>query len=873
MHSPPRVSLDEVRSLKHRLRRSYQRLFTHPVIVESPVIENMPPPILPNGMLKSLFNDVVHREFNIDPNPSGSHLLCRSYLERNRRVAPQPSLSSPFLLTNLSSGFNPEILSDKTVFDKVAPSPLQPLTPTISAIAVHEILERRRLERAERAAASRLSASKLKTQANNDKTDEPVSEQLSPTNNADDLESVRQTRAAARRGNRKACCFCPPHEAESTGSDKKSELLGPFANLKSVTGSSLYVHFECACWAPQVFTDPATSQLRRVYEEYCRGRLLKCAHCGARGATVGCYVQRCKKVFHFRCLGPGGARRVDRFFVAFCGCHGHLADESSYKTLMEAATIADVAAAQRKDDVTNGLDAPHSRFTKLRRSETEVIFSSVWGVTSTSSAFDSTSVVFSHRRRVVLRRHDTFSPYDCLRAVRLSALDVASGRLAYMSVVGQNGLPVEMSSVEARAALASRDNTGIFLLRNLRCAPRWTKQQLRLVKSSSHWGKNSQTGEQKPNPFSGPVLQPRSDLDPSFFQGRYDGDGEPLLIVNPPSDASKLLGDASEPPGDTFNPSSDGLELPDGSIKAPDDNLSKANVKRRGRPRKGRQSPNFSTEENTKEVDDKQDSELTQHEKSLPLPAFKKPRKIGGNREAEIPPDELVTSIQDHIDGNINTPTDSTRKSSLPSQRDIDALREEHPVAGLKGKVKSAWETFLNSELPKERILRPDDSMEDSMRNMARLWSLMPSRQRKEYEERARRAASLQAEENETLIGGDASGLDAFFEQSRRRGRQTMNEIRPQRVGLFASGNIVPTPVKSVAHSGKRQSSVSLPSNDRYSSRRTRRNHGRGEPVDLDAMFPELDLDDEPIEDHPVSKFRNSIRSPPVRKRRRREEE
>ena len=61
---------------------------------------------------------------------------------------------------------------------------------------------------------------------------------------------------------------------------------------------------------------------------------------------------------------------------------------------MEAATIADVSEAHRNRDSTFGMDTPHSIFTKLRRSDTEVIFSVKGRVTSIPTAFHADLVLF-----------------------------------------------------------------------------------------------------------------------------------------------------------------------------------------------------------------------------------------------------------------------------------------------------------------------------------------------------------------------------------------------------------------------------------------------------------------------------------------------
>jgi hypothetical protein len=45
-----------------------------------------------------------------------------------------------------------------------------------------------------------------------------------------------------------------------------------------------------------------------------RGRSLKCAACGERGATVGCGEKRCSKSFHLRCAAAHGLLQGETTF-------------------------------------------------------------------------------------------------------------------------------------------------------------------------------------------------------------------------------------------------------------------------------------------------------------------------------------------------------------------------------------------------------------------------------------------------------------------------------------------------------------------------------------------------------------------------------
>lgn len=750
-----------------RFRRSRHRLHTHPAIANAP----LPPsnhshdqrysasddaPLL----LHELYNNLVQRELGTNPD---DHSTIEKKLSDMQEVAPRPSLSDPLFIQHISS--SSKLLSDKRLLSRVSPNPLDPPHVPSSASAVHRFLseQKKRREAAQReeksstlqenpcssssptplvtrkrprppettayqleeqshakedalpaARKTRSSAKSSSPQKISDGVDPSrVPAEASPSTRENDVKTLKSspganemdylslnkltekegidtlanpislsprrtrssmTKAGRSSSRRSECCFCP--DPTTFGEELSSELIGPFLNPKATNSTGLFVHFECACWAPQVYADPANGQLRRVYDEYCRGRQLRCSHCQSRGATIGCYVNRCKRVFHYRCLGPAGAFRVDRFFVAFCERHAHLGSKKSYQILMEAATIADVAAAHRKDDSTFGLDAPHSRFTMLRRRETEIIFSRKWGTCSHTGALEHGKVLFSRRRRLVLNKNERFRVGDGLQVLRCSAISIASGRLAHMAVIGTDKVGESMSDVEARAAIASRDSTGLFLLRNLRKAPEWGKEEITITRRK--------TGH----------------IEPKHSTGKPGG-----------KFAKGASGKADEEEFRVSTESTPGVNGADDSgtfLQANGEGESKI---------------------------------INSSLKSIRLPSFKR----------------VATSVTPSCAPS-NTPLHTGLQSSQPSLPFPNTGTSARGAAaefkgrdtreGLNGKVKSAWEVFLDEQLPKERILRPDDSLGDAMRNMARLWTSMTVEQRERYEKKANASANLSTNGN-----------------------------------------------------------------------------------------------------------------------------
>jgi hypothetical protein len=66
-------------------------------------------------------------------------------------------------------------------------------------------------------------------------------------------------------------------------------------------------------------TDRGT--LRNVLAAIKRGRLMKCAHCGRRGATLGCRVASCSCSFHVACAKEAGCTYYCEQFLIACPSH------------------------------------------------------------------------------------------------------------------------------------------------------------------------------------------------------------------------------------------------------------------------------------------------------------------------------------------------------------------------------------------------------------------------------------------------------------------------------------------------------------------------------------------------------------------------
>jgi len=276
------------------------------------------------------------------------------------------------------------------------------------------------------------------------------------------------------------CDFCP--KVNRTGGTLPSPMLGPFT--KGYMRKNVFLHHICAMWAPEIYHDPETDQLVNVMSAYQRSRGLKCSVCGDNGASVGCYVQECARVYHFCCLygspppraahpeNDGPCVRHDAYYSAFCPEHAARANEDAYVQRMKADAevntfLSDRAAAvdaALDGDPERGTDCPNYHVTGVRRNETETIFCRVWGVASEAAESAWVTVTARPHRRV-LQRGERLAPRHWPRRVPRSALAVAL----------RTTLADDAQPTGAAALAVSRDADGgrprrapVFLLRNIR---------------------------------------------------------------------------------------------------------------------------------------------------------------------------------------------------------------------------------------------------------------------------------------------------------------------------------------------------------------------------------------------------------------------
>ena len=66
-----------------------------------------------------------------------------------------------------------------------------------------------------------------------------------------------------------------------------------------------WVHLNCALWSYEVY-ETMNGALVHVDQAIKRGGSLECIYCQKKGATVGCFKQRCSNIYHVRCAKKSG---------------------------------------------------------------------------------------------------------------------------------------------------------------------------------------------------------------------------------------------------------------------------------------------------------------------------------------------------------------------------------------------------------------------------------------------------------------------------------------------------------------------------------------------------------------------------------------
>ncbi len=126
-----------------------------------------------------------------------------------------------------------------------------------------------------------------------------------------------ETRSFSRRRFKEVCGFC----GKNTDSDETPEgrfIRPPFAELINNRETPLFAHRQCVLYTPEAYVrvvDPDSSNWSNsqdaldecevyyynVVKAKKRARMLRCAHCGTLGSSIGCHSSACDASFHYGC--------------------------------------------------------------------------------------------------------------------------------------------------------------------------------------------------------------------------------------------------------------------------------------------------------------------------------------------------------------------------------------------------------------------------------------------------------------------------------------------------------------------------------------------------------------------------------------------
>ena len=119
----------------------------------------------------------------------------------------------------------------------------------------------------------------------------------------------------------------PPRAAQARGAPRRRgvppsassrDRSSPIATASPPRGRTR----RASSWCPEVYFDARRERLFHVESAIKRGKQLKCSHCGIRGATVGCTLERCPRSYHLACAHAVGCRfNADAFTVTCLVSH------------------------------------------------------------------------------------------------------------------------------------------------------------------------------------------------------------------------------------------------------------------------------------------------------------------------------------------------------------------------------------------------------------------------------------------------------------------------------------------------------------------------------------------------------------------------
>ena len=133
-------------------------------------------------------------------------------------------------------------------------------------------------------------------------------------------------------------------EVERESCPDELDPEGIWASRYSIQNNSnrrLFVHFNCALYAPQIsFNGLTWSNMRK---EILRGNFLSCYHCHKKGATILCSQPRCHYIVHLSCAVKEGFRPSRFVNTAGYFCRTHAAENSAIEKQLDEQVESDIS--------------------------------------------------------------------------------------------------------------------------------------------------------------------------------------------------------------------------------------------------------------------------------------------------------------------------------------------------------------------------------------------------------------------------------------------------------------------------------------------------------------------------------------------------
>lgn len=122
------------------------------------------------------------------------------------------------------------------------------------------------------------------------------------------------------------CEFC----RQSSRKLELIETLGPFYGPFRLENREVFSHERCAIWSPAVYLD-IDGKFVNLLKEMRRASREICSFCGLVGASLGCFVKKCARNYHFLCSLDENLNCALDFkgFTLFCPQHLEHAPEKA----------------------------------------------------------------------------------------------------------------------------------------------------------------------------------------------------------------------------------------------------------------------------------------------------------------------------------------------------------------------------------------------------------------------------------------------------------------------------------------------------------------------------------------------------------------